>query len=159
MQKVALTHPILIDTREQRPWPFWDLPPDEWDVSTEHATLPTGDYSLKGLQHLILVERKTLSDFANCCGRGRQRFERELTRMRDETRHSYVFVDNTVKAVAEGSYPGRVAPATIIGSFMSWTMKYDTHFLFTGGPAYSVRMVVRLFAALERRIERGEVAA
>ena len=46
---------IIIDTREQIPWEFRDLP-------TEPGTLDTGDYSVSGLEHLIAVERKSLDD-------------------------------------------------------------------------------------------------
>jgi ERCC4-type nuclease len=59
------------DTREQTPL---DLSPLQVDV----AGLSTGDYSVKGLEHLVSVERKSLGDFLGVCGGERERFEREL---------------------------------------------------------------------------------
>lgn len=69
------TPTIVIDTRERKPWEFGDLP-------TSRARLHTGDYSVAGLTHLIAVERKSLSDLVTCTGRERQRFKRELQRLR-----------------------------------------------------------------------------
>ena len=64
----------IVDTREQLPL---NLDP----LRTEPATLPTGDYSLKGLEHHVCIERKSLDDLLGCVGRDRERFERELHRM------------------------------------------------------------------------------
>jgi len=44
------TPTILIDTREQTPLTFAHFP-------TERATLPTGDYSARGLETCFCVER------------------------------------------------------------------------------------------------------
>lgn len=67
---------IIIDTREQTPLPFTNLP-------TETSTLYTGDYSVKGLEETFAIERKTIADLVeslsqaipeqrrSCLGRGR----------------------------------------------------------------------------------------
>ena len=57
------------------------LPLDLHPLRVEVAGLDTGDYSLKGLEHLVAVERKGLSDLLACIGTGRHRFERELQRL------------------------------------------------------------------------------
>jgi len=64
----------LIDTREQSPL---NLSP----LRSEPATLATGDYSVKGLEHVIAIERKSLPDLLACCGRERDRFDREVQRL------------------------------------------------------------------------------
>ena len=66
---------IVVDTREQEPWGFCNVP-------TERGTLDTGDYSVRGLEHLVAVERKSLPDLLGCVGRERDRFKRELQRLR-----------------------------------------------------------------------------
>ena len=65
----------LVDTREQKPLCLDPL-------STEPASLQTGDYSLAGLRDLVAVERKSLEDLVAWVGRERARFERELHRLR-----------------------------------------------------------------------------
>ena len=64
----------VIDTREQMPL---DLAP----LRVEIATLTTGDYSVKGLEHVIAIERKSLSDALSCIGQQRERFDKEIQRM------------------------------------------------------------------------------
>ena len=64
----------LIDTREQLPL---DLSP----LQTGSATLATGDYSVKGLENIVAVERKSEGDLLGCVGRERERFEREVQRL------------------------------------------------------------------------------
>src|SRR5688572_14128726 len=74
---LADARPVLvIDTREQTPLPFERL-------ATERGTLHTGDYSFKGGEDVFAVERKTIPDLVACCiGENRERFCRELHRLR-----------------------------------------------------------------------------
>ena len=67
---------ILVDRREKTPLHFKRYP-------SALATIPTGDYSIRGAETLFTCERKSLKDLAACCqGRDAERFERELLRMR-----------------------------------------------------------------------------
>lgn len=64
----------IVDTREQTPL---DLAP----LTVEVGTLPTGDYSVKGLESIVAIERKSLTDLLGCIGQDRERFEREVMRL------------------------------------------------------------------------------
>jgi hypothetical protein len=64
----------VVDSREQRPL---DLAP----LRTVPGTLTTGDYSVCGLEHVVAIERKGLSDLLSCIGGERARFEREIARL------------------------------------------------------------------------------
>ena len=66
---------LLVDTREQRPLQFSHLP-------AESATLYTGDYSVRGLEEYFSVERKSLADLAGSLTRKRDRFMKEMHRLR-----------------------------------------------------------------------------
>lgn len=68
---------IIIDTREQRPWTFSDF-----NCETERKGLVTGDYSLVGLEDHISIERKSFDDFLGSIGTGRDRFMREMHRLK-----------------------------------------------------------------------------
>lgn len=62
---------IIQDTREQLGWDF---------PGSRRAALETGDYTLAGLEHVLVIERKgTSSELANNVVE--PRFERELERM------------------------------------------------------------------------------
>lgn len=50
---------IIVDTREQMPWEFGLH-------ATSREKLDTGDYSMKGFEHLLAIERKrSVSEIAN----------------------------------------------------------------------------------------------
>src|SRR5437763_1557404 len=64
----------LIDSREQLPLCLDPL-------RVEPGTLATGDYSVKGLEHVVAIERKSAEDMLSCVGRERGRFDREIQRL------------------------------------------------------------------------------
>ena len=68
---------IIRDTREQNGYTFGFLPQDQVKV----GTLPTGDYSIEGLEDQVTIERKSLADAFGTIGGQRKRFQRELERM------------------------------------------------------------------------------
>jgi hypothetical protein len=67
---------VVVDSREITPLPITRLP-----FVTD--TIQTGDYSFRGGESLLAIERKTVPDFISCCKTpNRERFERELHRLR-----------------------------------------------------------------------------
>ena len=64
---------ILIDTRERQPWPLLACHRN-WIGGEERATLPCGDYSVRGMEGLLALERKSLADMVNCTVESRARF-------------------------------------------------------------------------------------
>ena len=65
---------IIIDSREQTPLRFSNLP-------TVFSTLPSGDYSVLGLENDFTIERKSIPDLVGSLTTGRDRFMRELQRV------------------------------------------------------------------------------
>ena len=71
---------VIVDTREQTPFHFLNI--DPWPiVPVSHATLKTGDYSLRGYESRLTIERKSIGDFLGSISADRDRFEREFERM------------------------------------------------------------------------------
>jgi hypothetical protein len=117
---------IIIDTREQTPWTFPD------GIQTEPGTLATGDYSLKGLQELCTIERKSLSDLVGCMtGDNRERFKKELQRLKSY-RCRAVIVEGSLHDIMIHRYLSRIEPEAVIGSMASWQTKYETPFVLAG---------------------------
>ncbi len=102
----------LVDTREQMPL---DLAP----LRTEPSTLPTGDYSLKGLEHVVCVERKSLDDLLGCVGHDRERFERELKRMLAYPVR-VLLVEATWADIELGRWRSKVTSSQAMGSLIGW---------------------------------------
>jgi ERCC4-type nuclease len=110
-----MTPTILIDTREQTPLKF-DLFP------SEGATLPTGDYSVKGLEDTVMIERKSVSDLIGSLTSGRERFQREVQRMLAYRSRTLLIVGNgsaPMDIIKTHAYRSRVLPQAVLASLAS----------------------------------------
>lgn len=107
----------IIDTREQTPLDLqYKL---GHRLNSETGTLYTGDYSIKGLEHHVAIERKSLDDLMGCIGKGRDRFEREIIRLKSYPVRGIV-IESTWSQIELGIYRSRVKPNAAIGTLMGW---------------------------------------
>ncbi len=67
---------LVIDTREQAPY----KPDGALHISKK---LEYGDYSIKGFENQVSIERKNLEDFYRSIGKDRERFKHMLERMQE----------------------------------------------------------------------------
>lgn len=107
----------IIDTREQSPL---DVSP----LQTVVEVLDTGDYSAKGLETVVRIERKSLPDLVACVGRERDRFEREVARLLAYPMRILV-VEATWEQVESHSqvspqWRGQVTSSQVVGSLLGW---------------------------------------
>lgn len=102
----------VIDTREQLPL---DLSP----LKMITGTLTTGDYSVRGLEHVVAVERKSLSDLLGCIGGERERFDREVTRLLAYPVRALV-VESSWSEIELGEWRSKITPAAAMGSLLGW---------------------------------------
>jgi hypothetical protein len=56
---------ILVDTREQDPFPLFANHPN-WIGGERRVGLKTGDYGIEGMEGLLALERKSLTDIVSC---------------------------------------------------------------------------------------------
>jgi len=133
----------IIDTREQTPL---DLHP----LAVESGSLPTGDYSVRGLQSVVAIERKSLSDLLGCIGTERARFDREILRLLAYPVRAIV-VESTWAALESGDWRSKVTPAAALGSCLGWVAA-GVPLIMCGDHARAGRFVSRLlFTAARRR--------
>jgi len=133
----------IVDTRERAPL---DLAP----LQTVSAALPTGDYSLRGLEHVVAVERKGLTDLITCVGPQRRRFEREVRRLLAYPVRALV-VEAEWSDLELGHWRGQVTPAAAVGSCLGWVAA-GLPVLMAGDHALAGQFVSRLvFIAAPRR--------
>lgn len=135
---------VLVDTREQTPFIFSDLP-------TEPATLATGDYSIRGLDHLVAVERKSVPDLLACIGYGRDRFKRELQRMRAH-RFRLLVVEASAADLEAGRWRSQLRPAHVVGALAAWSAQFELPIWLGGGHAACGRYVERYLKQAARRV-------
>lgn len=126
---------VIVDSREQQPLVFDNLP-------AVTGTLSTGDYSVVGLEHLIAVERKELGDLLACCGRERDRFKRELQRLR-AYRFRLLVVEADAATLEAGAWRSKLKPAHVLGALAAWTAQYGLPVWLGGDHAAAGRFVER----------------
>ena len=142
---------VLVDTREQTPWPLAELiEAHGLPFLVEVATLRTGDYMLREAPHLI-VERKSLADLVGCVGHGRVRFERELARMEAEARHRFVLIEGTTDDVEGHEYrTDAMKPVHVLGSVAGWLLKFGVSYWWCGSPTSAAVAALRLFGIMRQ---------
>ncbi len=146
----------IIDTREQRPLDL--ILPGGERLATIRATLPTGDYSVVGLDNPagVCVERKSLPDLIACIAQERERFEDELNRML-AYRSRCVVVEATWMDIEAHNYRSRVNPQSAIGSILKW-ISMGIPFVLAGTPQRASEYVARLLFGAAR-LRHGEMTA
>lgn len=119
LARLADLRPVIVtDTREQTPLTFTRLA-SVWD------TLHTGDYSVRGLENEFAVERKTLNDLASCCsGENRQRFFRELHRLRG-FRFKRLLVIGEAWEIPAKRYGSSISPKAVLSTLAVIEARFD----------------------------------
>jgi len=140
---------VIVDTREQCPL---DLSP----LLTERGTLTTGDYSVKGLERVVAIERKSLGDLISCVGRERARFDREVDRLLAYPVRCLV-VESTWAAMELGDWRGKITPRQVEGSVIGW-MARGLPIAMVGSHARAGKFVSSiLYTAARRRYQEARI--
>jgi len=145
---------VVVDTREQAAYCF-----AKYEAQAERGTLPAGDYSLPGFEDRVAVERKELGDLIACLmGKNRERFERELARLRAYD-FSAVVVEASMQDVAEGRYRSEMKPHAALQSLLAFMCRYRVPFIFAGSRSGAEYATFWLLSKYLREIEERYKAA
>ena len=138
---------VAIDTREQKPYRF---------PRCEVKTLPTGDYSIVGLEDQIAIERKHKADAYASLGQGRARFERELERLAVFD-YAAIVVETTLPDFLTAPPFSQMNPKAAMNSLVAWSVKYRVCVFFAGDRAHGNALTYRLLEKYWRyRQERAD---
>jgi ERCC4-type nuclease len=136
---------IIVDTREQQPWSF-----DHHVVSCEK--LDTGDYSVRGLENTLCIERKkSVSEIANNITE--KRFKDVVGRMA-QYKYSFLLLefdfDNVLSYPVGSNVPKRmwdklkISPNFIIKHLVELQVFFNIKVLFCGSPSNAERMALSI---------------
>ena len=132
----------VVDTREKLPLVLTPL-------QTEAGTLATGDYSVRGLENVVAVERKSLGDLLSCVGQHRERFDREVQRLLAYPVRALV-VEASWQDIEAGEWQSKVTPAAALGSCLGWVAA-GLPVVMAGNHVRAGRYVSRLLLIAARR--------
>ena len=141
---------IVCDNREQAPLPIRAYP-------TIRAALPVGDYSILGFHDWqnpgFCIERKSLEDLCGSLGRERERFMREVEKMRAFRFRALVIEANP--ADVEGQrYRSQIAPSAVFGTLDALAVRAGLHVFWCGDSEGAARKVESLVGKFARGIQK-----
>ena len=110
---------ILVDTREQQPYLFKSYP-----CWIEKTGLKTGDYTIKGFESEVAVERKSKKDLYTSFSAGRRRVENEFQRL-SEMKFTALVIEAPWEDIETPPERSRMNPDAIRNTIFSWSQKYN----------------------------------
>jgi hypothetical protein len=135
--ELAEATPVLvIDRKEQRPLTFTRL-------QSIWATLPEGDIAIAGVQDWICERKGTLDELASCCvGHNRDRFEKELFRLRPYRFKRLLLVGASCdQDILDYPYRSAINPRCILGSLLTWQARFDLPYVLVPTPEKAARLI------------------
>ena len=153
---------VIKDTREQDGWFFSSYDKCE---GMEIGTLHTGDYTLKGYEDIVCVERKaSVSEIAMNLGRKKKPFQEEIERMKD-FHFSFLILEfdmNDVLKYPEGSRVPKNARSKVkvtgkylLKCLMEFEILYSTKIIFCGNKQNAFLVTNSIFKRLTELFDRG----
>lgn len=125
---------IVIDNREQTPLHFTRL-------QSVRRTLLSGDYSVSGLEHLFAIERKSIPDLvSSVCSSERERFERELHRLRG-FRFARLLICGPREDIVVHNYRSNASPKAVLNSLSSFECRYNVPVVFADNEKYAAELI------------------
>ncbi len=137
---------IIIDTREQTPLIFTRY-------ESERGTLQSGDYSISGLTHKFAVERKSIDDLVQSVTRERERFERELHRLRGYD-FKRLLIIGTEDEIINRHYHSKVNPKSILHSVNAFEVRYDIPIIWAKNATNGARYIEKWAYWYAREIQK-----
>ena len=135
---------IITDIPEQTPLLFTNL-------VTVLGTLTSGDYAPRGLEHIATIERKSAADLVSSVTHDRDRFERELHRLRG-MHFARVIVTASRDVIAAGAYRSNANPRAVLASCDTFEVRYGVPFVFMEDDTAAALLVERWVWLVCRKI-------
>jgi ERCC4-type nuclease len=123
-------------------------------LATKPGTLLSGDYSIAGAEELFVVERKSIADLVMSCTSERERFERELHRLRGFRFKRLVIVGSEAD-ILHGNFRSLANPRAILATLYCFEIRYDLPFVFLPTPELAGRQVERWAIWFSREIKKA----
>jgi hypothetical protein len=163
MSKNIPNYTVIKDTREKDGWFF---KPYDKCQGMEVMGLKTGDYTLKGYEDVICIERKaSAAEIAANLGKKKRPFQAEMERM-TEFQHSFLILefsmDDLLKFPEGSGIPKwqqknvRVSGKYLLKCLLEFQLWYDTKVLFCGSKYNAFLVTNSLFKRLNEMLYNDE---
>lgn len=140
MAKLLKPKPVfVIDTREPKNGSAYSFEGFE----TVRIGLPTGDYSIVGLESRVAVERKEKSDGWSSISGDRERFQRCFERLADLDRALVVIECSLEEFCKRPEFVEKTTAGSAVGTYLSWMCQYRVPVVWAGSKEYAERVTLR----------------
>jgi ERCC4-type nuclease len=135
-----MTDTILIDNKEKEKLVFENQ-------NTEQVALRFGDYSIKGFEKDIAIERKSINDIASSLsGEERLKFERRIQDCLNNLKFYAVVIECDYNAFNNKSnWYSKITPNCLKGTIIKWMVKHGVHIVFSGSRQNSSEIIKSMF--------------
>ena len=124
---------VLVDTREKEPLPLF-VNHKNWIGGERRVALKNGDYTIEGMEKLISLERKSLSDLVACTVTYRDRFLASCERL-SRLRWKAILIEATLEDIKAGfeqfHIPSKVHPNAVCGTLDAIEAKFGIPVIYT----------------------------
>jgi len=141
---------VIVDSNETYPFAFdsvFDKNGNRVKVPIEHQALWTmglGDYTIKGMELDIQIERKA-DDIFPSLGIRREKFEEEIRRLSDTCHYAAVVCEYSWRGILDALSPQGMSLKTISRTVVSWQVKYPgVHWWFCEGRNHAEAVAYQL---------------
>lgn len=162
---------VLVDSREQ-PTERAKKRYKAFGIPYKRVTLSYGDYSYNAklpsgkwifdenetIKPLLAMERKmNLDELANCFCSGRDRFEREFKRAKENGARIFLVIENgSWEHLLNGKYRSHMNHNAFLASLAAWIIRYDLQLIFCKEEISGILIREFLYRDLKERLEKGE---
>lgn len=127
---------LVQDSREQDPLKFEHLP-------CVVRGLTSADYSIVGFESEFGIERKSIEDLVGCCmGENRERFERELHRLRGFRFKRLVIIGGR-GLIETQRYRSKISPKAVLATLSAFEVRWDIPIAFCETPEAAALQIER----------------
>jgi ERCC4-type nuclease len=124
---------VLVDTREREPFALYANHPN-WIRGERRVALKTGDYTVEGMESLLALERKSLTDIVACTVAHRRRFLANCERLAT-FRWKAILIEASYEDIKsrpdEFDIPSEVHPNAVCGTLDAIEAKFSIPIIYT----------------------------
>ena len=68
-------------------------------------------------------------------------------------KYTCVIVEGTLQKLENGSWRGKILPASVLGSIASWRLRYNLEFIYAGSPSLAANETFRYLKAFHNLMQ------
>jgi len=125
--------------------------------------LNVGDYSLSSFENQLMIERKTEADIVSSFIGGKKdaplsrRKEFKAMWERTTQKFRYLMIEGKFINLIEQNYRSAFHPHSLLGSLMSWSIRYNFSFFFVDNEVEGMKAIYWLCKEFLRLKSKGEI--